>query len=77
MVVSDPTINVEVSLIQASCSFFTANAARATTTMSTRSFFMDVTLGRTLRSVPLRLWCTQDGGAVPAGQRFTVITRQA
>jgi hypothetical protein len=38
---------------------------------------MGVTLGRSLLSVPSRPGCTQEGGAVPAGQRFTVTTRQA
>ena len=77
MVVADPASNAEADLIQASCSFFTANAARATTTMSTRIFFMGCTLGRSLLSVPSRPGCSQEGGDVPAGQRFTETTRQA
>ena len=77
MVGPDPTTSAEVSRIQASCSFFTANAARATTTMSTSSFFMAVTLGRTPHAVPLRPGCDHEGGAVPVAQRLMATTRQA
>jgi hypothetical protein len=45
--------------------------------MSTSSFFMAVTLGRTPHAVPLRPGCDHEGGAVPVAQRLMATTRQA